>query len=98
MAGSADKLSLRRLTLVTRSTALRQALAADCRVLAPAFTVADRAQDAWLWFRERPLAVLLPTAAVGAIWLARRPARLMTLPLRFWSLWRLWRRVAPHLR
>jgi hypothetical protein len=98
MAGSADKLALRRLTLVMRSTALREALADDCRGLAPVFTVADRAQDAWRWLRERPLAVLLPTAAVGAIWVVRRPARLVTLPLRFWSLWRLWRRVAPHLR
>ena len=98
MNGSAEKLALRRHQLVTRSAALRQAAAADWRTLAPVFTVADRAQDAWRWLRERPLAVLLPTAAVGAIWVVRRPARLVTLPLRFWSLWRLWRRVAPHLR
>lgn len=98
MNGSAEKLALRRHRLVMRSAALRQTAAAECRTLAPAFTVADRAQDAWIWVRERPLAVLLPTVAVGVVWLLRRPGRLVTLPLRVWSLWRLWRRVAPQLR
>ena len=98
MASAADKLVLRRLALVARSGALRQTLTADCRVLAPAFTVADRVQDAWRWLGERPLALLLPAVAAGGVWLARRPARVVTLPLRIWSLWRLWRRLAPHLR
>lgn len=98
MNGSAEKLALRRHQLVTRSAALRQAAAADWRTLAPVFTVADRAQDAWLWVRERPLAVLLPSVAVGAVWLLRRPGRLVSLPWRVWSLWRLWQRVAAPLR
>jgi hypothetical protein len=97
VTSSADKLALRRHALVMRSAALRETLAADGRNLAPVFEVADRAQDAWIWVRARPLAVLLPVMAVGVSWLVRKPSRLLTLPLRAWSLWRLWRRVAPRL-
>jgi hypothetical protein len=97
MAWSADKLALRRQALVMRSAALRETLAADGRNLAPVFEVADLAQDAWIWVRARPLAVLLPVAAVGVAWVVRKPSRVFTLPLRAWSLWRLWRRVAPKL-
>jgi hypothetical protein len=98
MTSSADKLALRRHTLVMRSAALRQTLAGDCQALAPAFTVADRAQDVWLWVRERPLAVLLPLVTVSVVWVVRKPTRLLTLPLRAWSIWRVWRRVATRLQ
>lgn len=98
MAHSAEQLALRRQALVLRSAALRQALSADLRGIAPVFTVADRTQDAWIWLRARPLALLLPTAAAGLVWMVRKPTRLVTLPLRVWSIWRLWRRVAPALR
>jgi len=98
MARSAEQLAKRRQALVLRSLALRQALSTDLRRIAPAFTVADRAQDAWIWLRARPLAMWLPAVAAGFAWSVRKPARLVTLPLRAWSLWRLWRRVAPWLR
>jgi hypothetical protein len=81
-----------------RSAALRQVLHADLRNITPAFTVANRAQDAWIWLRARPLAVLLPLVAVGVTWVVRKPARLVSLPLRAWSLWRLWQRLALRLR
>ena len=97
MATPADKLALRRQALVMRSAALRETLAADGRNLAPVFDVADRAQDAWIWARARPLAVVLPMVAVGVTWVVRKPSRVLTLPLRAWSLWRLWRRLAPKL-
>jgi hypothetical protein len=98
MAHSAEQLALRRQALVLRSAALRDALSADLRVIAPAFAAADRAQDAWIWLRAKPLAALLPLVVVGVVWAVRKPSRLVTLPLRAWSLWRLWRRVAPQLR
>jgi hypothetical protein len=98
MALSAEQLAQRRQALVLRSATLRHALGADLCGIAPAFTVADRAQDAWIWLRAKPLAVLLPLVAVGAIWVVRKPARLVSLPLRAWSLWRMWQRVAPRLR
>jgi hypothetical protein len=98
MARSAEQLAQRRQLLVMRSAALRDALNADLRGLVPAFTLADRTQDAWIWLRTRPLAVLLPAVAVGVVWVVRKPARLVTLPLRAWSLWRLWQRAAPGLR
>jgi hypothetical protein len=98
MARSAEPLAQRRQLLVMRSAALRDALNADLRGIAPAFTVADRTQDAWIWLRTRPLAVLLPAVALGVVWVGRKPARLITLPLRAWSLWRLWQRAAPGLR
>jgi len=97
MSAAAHQLALRRQALVMRSAALRQTLAADCQTLAPAFVAADRVQDAWLWVRERPLAVLLPVVTVGVVWVVRKPSRLLTLPLRLWSLARLWRRLAPRL-
>jgi hypothetical protein len=98
MARSAEQLALRRQALVLRSAALRGALNADLRGIAPAFTLADRAQDAWIWLRAKPLAALLPLMAVGMVWAVRKPSRLVTLPLRAWSVWRLWRRVAPQRR
>jgi len=98
MTRSAEQLALRRQALVLRSVALRGALNANLRGIAPAFAVADRAQDAWIWLRAKPLAALLPLAAICVVWAVRKPSRLVTLPLRAWSLWRLWRRVAPQLR
>lgn len=97
MSAAAHRLALRRQALVTRSAALRQTLATDCQTLAPAFVAADRVQDAWLWVRERPLAVLLPMVTVGVVWVVRKPSRLLTLPVRLWSLARLWRRLVPRL-
>jgi hypothetical protein len=98
MPRSAEQLAQRRRALVLRSAALRHALGTDLRGIAPVFTVADRAQDAWIWLRARPLAVLLPVLAAGVAWVVRKPARLVSLPLRAWSLWRLWQRVATRLR
>lgn len=98
MARSAEQLAQRRQALVSSSAALRQSLVADLRGLKPVFTGVDHVQDAWTWLRPRPLVVLLPVVAVGVAWVVRKPARLITLPLRAWSLWRLWRRVAPRLR
>jgi hypothetical protein len=98
MARSAEQLAQRRQVLVLRSAMLRDALNADLRGIEPAFTVVDRAQDAWIWLRAKPLAALLPLVAIGVVWAVRKPSRLVTLPLRAWSLWRLWRRVAPQLR
>jgi hypothetical protein len=97
MPRSAEQLALRRQALVLRSAALRDALNADLRGIAPAFTTADRAQDAWLWLRARPLAMVLPAVAVAVVWVVRKPSRLITSPLRVWSLWRLWQRVATRL-
>ena len=98
MARSAEQLAQRRQALVLRSAALRQSLVADLRGLKPVFTGLDHVRDAWTWLRARPLAALLPAVAVGVAWVVRKPARLVTLPLRAWSLWRLWRRVSPRLR
>jgi len=98
MALSAEQLAQRRQVLMLRSAALRQVLHADLHNITPAFKVANRAQDAWIWLRARPLAVLLPLVAVGVTWVVRKPARLVSLPLRAWSLWRLWQRLALRLR
>lgn len=99
MESSADRLAQRRQMLVLRSAALRQALTTDLQGFAPAFTVAHRAQDAWIWLRARPLALLLlPAVAAGLAWAVRKPSRVLTLPLRAWSLWRLWRRIELRLR
>jgi len=98
MARSAEQLASRRQALVLRSAVMRQALVADLSGLKPVFTGADRVQDAWIWLRAKPLAALLPLVTVGVVWAVRKPSRLVTLPLRAWSIWRLWRRVAPQLR
>jgi hypothetical protein len=98
MKSAVDRLAQRRQTLVFRSAALRQAVTTDLRLIAPAFTVADRAQDAWIWLRAKPLALLLPAVAAGLVWAVRKPSRVLTLPLRAWSLWRLWRRIELRLR
>ena len=101
MARSAEQLALRRQALVLHSAALHQVLNVDLRGIAPVFTAVDRAQDAWIWLRASPMVVLLPLlplVAAGVVWGVRKPARVVTLPLRAGPLWRLWRRVAAPLR
>lgn len=94
MARSQQALAQRRQALMLRSQLLRDQLDTDLRALAPAFTWADRAQDAWGWVRSRPTEVLLPVLTVGVFWVVRKPTRLFRLSWGAWSAWRLWQRAA----
>jgi hypothetical protein len=94
MARSQPALAQRRQALVLRSQRLRDQLSTDLRVFEPAFTWADRAQDAWVWVRSRQTAVLLPVLTVGVVWVIRKPTRLLRLGSGAWTAWRLWQRVA----
>jgi len=89
----AQQLAARRLALQQRSAGLRAQAVHHARALAPLLGWADRAQAAWWWLRERPPALLLPLAVVTGWWVARHPGRLLTMPLRLWSVWRLWLRL-----
>lgn len=89
----AQQLAARRLALQQRSALLRAQAVFHGRALAPVLSWADRAQAAWQWLRERPPALLLPLAVVTGLWVARRPSRLLAMPLRIWSVWRLWHRL-----
>ena len=65
--------------------------------LQPAFSVADRVQDAWIWLRGHPEVV--GGAALGLAVL--RPRRALRLGLKAWSLWRVaqrWRVVGTLLQ
>lgn len=94
MAQSRQALAQRRQALELRSKLLRDQLDTDLRALAPVFTLADHAQDAWVWVRSRPTAVLLPVLTVGVVWVVRKPTRLFRLSWGAWSVWRLWQRAA----
>jgi hypothetical protein len=94
MARSRQALAQQRQALVLRSQLLRDQLGTDLNALAPAFTLADRAQDAWIWVRSRPPAVLLPVLTVSVVWVIRKPTRLFRLTWGAWSAWRLWQRAA----
>lgn len=94
----AQQLAQRRVALCLRSQQLRQRASLHARGLEPALGWADRALGAWRWLRERPPALLWPLAAVTGLWVARKPSRLLTMPWKLWSVWRLWLRVSAVAR
>lgn len=94
----AEQLRQRRLSLRGRSRLLRARFGVQAEALRPVFAWADRVQDAWRWLRGWPPQLTLPLAAVAGLWLARRPSRLLSLPLRLLPLWRLWQRFNPPRR
>lgn len=75
----------RRERLVRRSAHLRGTVATELQALQPAFSWADRIQDAWRWLRANPLVAVAGVAAV-AVW---RPRRVLGWGLRAWSAWKL---------
>ncbi|NCT96728.1 MAG: hypothetical protein GXD23_05110 [Comamonadaceae bacterium] len=94
----AEQLRQRHLALRRRSRTLRVRAGMQAESLHPLFGWADRVQDAWRWLRGWPPQLTLPLAAVAGLWLARRPSRLVSLPLRALSLWRLWQRFGAARR
>lgn len=94
----AEQLAQRHLALQRRSRALRVRAGVQAESLQPLFGWADRVQDVWHWLRGWPPHLTLPLAAVAGLWVARRPSRLLSLPLRLLPLWRLWQRFNPPRR
>lgn len=94
----AEQLAQRHLALQRRSRALRIQAGVQAESLQPLFGWADRVQDAWHWLRAWPLQLTLPLAGLAGLWLARRPSRLVSLPLRLLPVWRLWQRFASTRR
>lgn len=85
----------RRHLLLARSSALRSGLALQAELmLAGPLQTAGQAGRVLQWVRSRwPL--LAGAAAVVAV---ARPRRMLSLSLKGWALWRLWRRVRSALR
>lgn len=94
----AEQLRQRHLALRRRSRALRVRAGMQAESLRPVFGWADRVQEVWRWLRGWPPQLTLPLAAVAGLWVARRPSRLVSLPLRALSLWRLWQRFGAARR
>jgi len=72
-----------------RNAELRQALAADSRVLQAPLALADQAVAAGRWLRAHPQWVAVGVAVL-VVW---RPRRVWRLGRRAWGAWRLWQRV-----
>lgn len=94
----ARQLAQRRQALRVRSRALRVRVALQARALEPVLTWADRVQSAWRWLRGWPREVVLPVAAASGLWMARKPSRFVSVPLRLLSVWRLWQRLTADRR
>ena len=94
----AQQLAQRRSALRLRSRSLRARAGLHAQGLQPVLGWADRAHAAWRWLRERPPELLWPLALVTGLWVARRPSRLVSAPLRLWSVWRLWLRLSAGRR
>jgi hypothetical protein len=94
----AQQLAQRRRALHERSRVLRLRAGHHVQALQPALGWADRVHGAWCWLRARPPELVWPLAVVTGLWVARRPSRLVTAPLRLWSLWRLWSRLSAGRR
>ncbi len=94
----AEQLRQRHLSLRRRSRVLRVRAGVQAESLRPMFGWADRVQDAWHWLRAWPPQLTVPVAGLAGLWLARRPSRLVSLPLRLLSVWRLWQRFASTRR
>jgi hypothetical protein len=94
----AQQLARRRVALRARSRALRAQTGRHAQALQPVLGWVDRAQAAWQWVRARPPELLWPLALVTGLWVARRPSRLVSAPLRLWSVWRLWLRLSAGRR
>jgi hypothetical protein len=94
----AEQLARRRVALRRRSRDLRQRAGIHAHALQPVLGWAERAHSAWLWLRQRPPELVWPLAVVTGLWVARRPGRLVSAPLRLWSVWRLWQRFTAQRR
>lgn len=94
----AEQLALRRRLLQGRSRGLRNGASLHAQSLQPIFGWVDRVQDGWAWLRSRPPELVWPLAAAAGLWVVRRPARLVSLPLKFMTWYRLWQRFAPGAR
>lgn len=89
-----ERLALRRRGLALRSSLLRTQAVAHATELHTVLSWVDHVQDAWIWLRQRPPGLMLPMAAVAVAGVWRKPSRLWRWPLRAWSAWKLWQRVA----
>ncbi len=87
--GKVNDIHARRAVLQARSHALRGRLAEASAGLERPFALADMARDHVRWWLAHPMLL----AAVAAIPLVMRPARLVTWSLKLWSGWRLWKQV-----
>lgn len=89
MPSNPEALALRRAQLLQRSGELRQQLAQDAQVLTPWLGVADGVRLVSNWLQRHP-----EWAAVGvATLVVLKPQRAMSLALKAWSGWKVWRRV-----
>lgn len=82
-------IQLRRALLLARSSALRQRFGEEAQALQRPAALADLVRDQVRWWAARPLLL----AALVAVPLVMRPARLVSWSLKLWSGWRFWRRV-----
>jgi hypothetical protein len=87
------ELALRQQLLLSRSAALRDAVALQGQVLGPPLAAVDRARAVAAWLYERRVWV----GAVAAFVLALRPRRAWRVARWSWWLWRTARRVLPWL-
>ena len=94
----AEQLALRRQMLQGRSRGLRASATVHGQALQPVFHWVDRVQDGWDWLRSRPPQLVWSLAAAAGLLVVRRPARLVSLPLKIMSWYRLWQRFAPGAR
>ncbi|MCA0327029.1 MAG: hypothetical protein LCH89_15725 [Proteobacteria bacterium] len=87
-------LAVRREQLLLRSSQLRERLSARSQAFRPAFGVAERLRDGVEVVRQnRALVLLVGAAALGAV--AVRPRAALSLGLRAWSGWQMFKRVQP---
>lgn len=75
--------------LQAHNAALRQALAADSRVLQAPLVLADQVLAGGRWLRAHPQWVAVGVAVL-VVW---RPRRMWRLGNRAWGAWRLWQRA-----
>jgi hypothetical protein len=94
----AEQLALRRQQLQGRSRGLRSSATLHAQSLQPLFTWVDRVQDGLAWVRSRPPELVWPLAGALGLWVLRRPARLVSLPLKVMTWYRLWQRFVPGAR
>jgi hypothetical protein len=79
----------RRAALQARSARLRNEFSASAQALQAPLAAADRVRDAVHWCRERPWLLGLAAGAFALV----KPGRVLSLGMRVWGGWRLWRQV-----
>ena len=79
----------RRTGLLARSARLREEFSAGAQALQAPLATADRVRDAVHWCRERPWVLGIAAAGFALV----KPGRVLSLGMRVWGGWRLWRQV-----